>query len=169
MRDSPPKFVVDANVLIDLHVGGVLDQFFNAGWQIVAPDVIVEELDTPDGKELVRKGLKSQPLPPQWVSEVHRLREQYRKPSTNDLFALVLAKRLGVTLLTGDLDLRKAAQAEDVPFHGTLWVLERMVDKGVLSKEEAAKALHRMQKERRRLPKAECERLLKKWGFKLTK
>ncbi len=47
--DFPPVWVVDANILIDLHRGGVIEHVFRLGVRLVAPDVIVGELLEPDG------------------------------------------------------------------------------------------------------------------------
>jgi hypothetical protein len=63
MRDSPSLCVVDANVLIDLHVGGLLRKLFDLPLRLVAPDVTVAELEEPDGQELLAYGLESESLP----------------------------------------------------------------------------------------------------------
>lgn len=55
MMGSPPLCVVDANILIDLHIGGLLGEFFRLPLRLAAPDVIIAELHDPDGKTL--KGL----------------------------------------------------------------------------------------------------------------
>jgi predicted nucleic acid-binding protein len=95
--------------------------------------------------------------------EVVALRARYRRVSANDLFALVLARALGVTLLTGDRHLRKVAEQEGVEVHGTLSVLDEMVRLGVVAPAGAAEALERMLERGSRLPKAECRRRLRKW------
>ena len=57
MRDSPPLCVVDANILVDLHIGGLLGEFFRLPFRLVAPDVIIAELYDPDGEMLTEHGL----------------------------------------------------------------------------------------------------------------
>ncbi|MGQ9513005.1 DUF3368 domain-containing protein, partial [Thermodesulfitimonas sp.] len=81
-------------------------------------------------------------------------------------FALALAKARGGVLLTGDRYLRKAAEQEKVPVHGTLWILDELIRRHATTPPEAAQALKKMRAKRRRLPRAECERRLKKWGRK---
>ena len=100
--DSPSLCVVDANVLIDLHVGGVLREAFLLPLRLVAPDVVVAELEEPGGERLMEHGLQSETLSGDQMQEVIRLRMRYRSVSANDLFALVLARTLKATLLTGD-------------------------------------------------------------------
>jgi len=163
MRGSPSLCVVDANILIDLHIGGLLREVFALPLRLVAPDVIIAELDEPDGKGLMAYGLGSETLPGEQVLEVVALRARHRQVSANDLFALVLARALKATLLTGDGHLRKVAEQEGVEVHGTLWVLDEMVRLGVVAPAGAAEALERMLAQGRRLPEVECRRRLREW------
>jgi len=97
------------------------------------------------------------------VEEVAFLREQYHALSANDLSAFVLAKSLRGTLLTGDRLLRRLAEQEKVPVHGTLWLLDQLVESSVISTGRAAEALKRMLSCRSRFPKEECEKRFHQW------
>ena len=55
----PAPCIVDANILIDLYVGGLLPEPFRLPFKLAAPDVIVGELDEPDGKTLVEPGVEA--------------------------------------------------------------------------------------------------------------
>ena len=61
---------------------------------------------------------------------------RYSKPSRYDCIALAIAKCRGIILMTGDGELRKAAQEEHVEVMGTIGVLDRLVDKELISREE---------------------------------
>jgi hypothetical protein len=163
MKGSPPLCIVDANILIDLHVGGLLRELFRLPFRLAAPDVIVAELDEPDGKVLVGYGLESMELAGGQVLEVASLLTRYRAVSTNDLFALVLAQTQKAALLTGDRHLTSVADREGVAAHGTLWVLDEMVRLGVVARGQAAQALEQMLGRGRRLPQAECQQRLRQW------
>ena len=93
-------------------VGGLLRQSCRLPFRIVAPDVIVAELREPDGNSLVEYGLLIQELSGAQVQEVIPLVARYRRVSANDLFALILARALRATLLTGDRHLREVAEQE---------------------------------------------------------
>ena len=97
------------------------------------------------------------------VLEVASLLDRYRSVSTNDLFALVLARTLGATLLTGDRHLAQVASLERVPVHGILWVLDEMVRSAVVTPLRAAQALEQMLTQGSRLPRAECQQRLQRW------
>ena len=164
MKDSPPLYIVDTNILIDLHVGGLLQELFRLPLRLAAPDVIIAELLEPDGDTLVEHGLESMELAGDRVLEVASLLARHRSVSTNDLFALILARTNKATLLTGDRHLSEAADQEGVVVHGILWVLDEMVRLKVVAPIQAAQALERMLKQGSRLPRAECQKRLREWS-----
>jgi hypothetical protein len=101
MARSRSEYVVDANILIDLHVGKMLSVLFRTPAHFVAPDLVVVELEEPNGQELMRAGLQSETLPGEGVLEVAAVTGEYRWISVEDASALVLAERSGRPLLTG--------------------------------------------------------------------
>jgi len=153
----------DTNVWIDLDIAGLTDLIFRLPISLQAPDVIVAELERPDGAALVERGLQIRELTGNQVLEVVRLADRYLRPSRSDLFALVLARSQGATLLTGDRHLRSAAESEGVKVHGTLWLLDQMVEAAILEPQEAVARLLRMLEASRRLPGEEVERRLRSW------
>ena len=163
MATSPSTCVVDANVLVDLHVGGVLHQLAELPFDMVAPDVIVAELERPDRNTVLSAGLMEEALSPDQVLTVAAKVRQYDGVSTNDLFALVLAQAMGTTLLTGDSDLRTVARGEGVDVHGTLWVLDRMVELAIVTPTRAADALEAMLEAGRWLPRGESVERIDRW------
>jgi predicted nucleic acid-binding protein len=120
MASSRSEYVTDANVLIDLHFGRVLEALFSMPAVFVAPDVIVAELENPNGRSLVRAGLRQESLPGEGVSAAVELMAEDSHISVQDAFALALAERTGRILLTGEKRLRELAQRRSVEVHGTL-------------------------------------------------
>lgn len=163
MADSSSLLVPDTSLLIDLHVGRVLPELFQLPYVFIVPDVIVEELHEPDGHTTMTLGLQQRELAGEQVAEVVRLRTLYRRTSVNDLFALVLARHLGASLLTSDRHLREAAARERVTLHGTLWVLDEMVLHEIIPVSRAADALRHMLSGGSRLPSDEVQRRIERW------
>jgi predicted nucleic acid-binding protein len=155
--------VTDTNLWIDLDTADLLGPIFRLPFEWQAPDVIVAELERPEAADLIRRGLRVRELGGRQVAEVVRLAAAYPRPSRADLFALVLARLQGVLLLTGDRHLRQAAEQEGVQVHGTLWLLDEMVERSVVTPREAAEALIRLKEGRRRLPADEVDRRLRRW------
>ena len=164
MATSLPSCVADTNVLIDLHRGCVLEVALRH-FRFLIPDVIViEELISPRGEDLVRWGyLQIVHFSAQEVREVITLRMKYSGPSTPDLFALLLAQSRNLILLTGDAHLRRAASQEGVEVHGVLWVLDRMVEVQVLTPARAVRTLQRMLSSGARLPRKACQERFRRW------
>lgn len=163
MTVSPRIYITDTNIWIDLHAGRLVTYTFRLPFLFAAPDVVIAELEEPEGQAIVELGLQVQELSGQEVSHVGELSFRYAAPSRVDLFALVLAKTRDGVLLTGDRELRKAAEQEKVPVHGTLWLIDQLINRRILAFPHATMALERMIVEGRRLPRAECERRLKRW------
>jgi predicted nucleic acid-binding protein len=152
--------ISDANILIDMDTGGLLASMFSMEYRFAVPDVLyVEELEGQHAG-LLELGLQSVTLQEHLVTEVAALSQRYRRPSRNDLFALALAASEACPLLTGDKDLRAAAENEGVDVCGTLWLVTEMVRTQKISTHVARAAYQRMRDSGRRLPWDEAERLL---------
>ena len=61
-----------------------------------------------------------------------------------DLFALALAHQEHCPLMTGDRYLREAAEHEAVEVRGTLWLMERLIEEGILTVARAEVAYEQM-------------------------
>ncbi len=163
MQDSPSPCVIDTSVLIDFYWGGLLEALFALPFDFLAPDVILAELVVPAGAQLLAWGLQSVSLSGAQVIEVLTLAAQHRRPSINDLFALVLARSRGVPLLTGDRALRELAEAEGITVHGSLWLLDELVRLAVIPPVRAGRGLEQMMAHGSRLPERECKLRMRRW------
>ena len=163
MESSPSLYVADANIIIDLYFGKVLLEFFGLPYRIVAPDLVVAELQQPNGVALTRFGLESVSLSGVQVAQIAQLRLRYPSCSAQDVSALILARDSSATLLTGDGPTRRAALAEVVDCRGILWVLDELLHWMITDAAQAADALKRMLDRGARLPAAECDKRLKAW------
>jgi len=149
--------ISDANILIDVEIGGLVAPMFSLDYRFSVPDVLFyEELDEQHGY-LIDMGLEVRELDDRMVARVFDLAGQYKRPGRYDLFALVLAAEENCPLLTGDKDLKAAAESEHVEVRGTLWLVEEMVRAGKISVQIARNAYQRMQVHGRRLPWNEAE------------
>ncbi len=57
MIKAPPSYVVDTNILVDLHHGGALSKLAELPFTLAAPDVLIDECIEPHGQALVEEGL----------------------------------------------------------------------------------------------------------------
>jgi hypothetical protein len=159
--------VTDANIWIDLQAGGILDLAFRLPFTWHAPDILLAEFQhdlTAD--TLIALGVQSIELSGDQVLEVVQLGGLYLALSLPDLAALVVARSLNAVLLTGDRRLRDAAVQEGLIVHGTLWLLDRLLEHDVAGRSDAAAALHAMFTAGRRLPAGDVQRRLRSWGWR---
>lgn len=167
MTDFRSLCILDTNVLIDLHISGVLGNIFGLPYEFASPDLILEELEVPAGSDLLRMGLQIVELSGEEVLYVEELAGHHLGISVRDLFALVAAVSRSTILITGDHQLRRLAETKhSLKVHGTLWLLDEMVKNNILHPRLAAQALNKMLKAGSRLPAAECAHRFRLWGGK---
>jgi predicted nucleic acid-binding protein len=153
--------ISDANILIDMEAGELMEKLFQLPMQFAIPDILYWEEIEPGTPGLDILGLRILEVSGEYVEFAAALPEKYGvAPSPNDYLALALAKQEGCQLLTGDQALKLAAQQEDVAVMGTVWLLRTMVENQLLSVDDALAALTLMKECKRRLPWIEAERIL---------
>lgn len=153
--------ISDANILIDMEAGELLEKLFHLPMQLAIPDILYWEEIEPGTPGLEEQGLQILEISGEYVAYAASLLDKYGSdPSPNDYLALALAKQEGCPLLTGDRALKQVALAEDVPAMGTVWLLREMVTNQVINVDEALAALALMKTRKRWLPWAEAERIL---------
>jgi predicted nucleic acid-binding protein len=154
--------ISDACVLIDMIQSKLISAMFSLPYQFAVPDTLfVEELEERHA-ELLALGLICQSMSGELVQEAYLLKQQYTKPSVNDLLALTLAKHKGSSLLTGDKALREVAANFNIVVHGTIWLVEQLITQQKITSEVAALAFQKMKAAGSRLPWAEVENMLQR-------
>src|SRR5471030_1627736 len=96
--------ISDANILIDIEIGGLVAPMFSLDYQFAVPDVLFYEELEERHSYMLGMGLVVKDLNEALVTRVSKLAAQYPRPGRNDLFALVLAENEECPLLTGDKD-----------------------------------------------------------------
>jgi hypothetical protein len=90
-------------------------------------------------------------------------REVGSKARFNDCSVLFLARKLDAMLLSCDKALRDAAQARHIEVHGTLWIMDQLVERKIIPPAVIAAKLEHLLSSERYLPKVDCAVRLKKW------
>lgn len=145
--------ISDANVIIDLEAGDILEALFQLPYDFAMPDVLYEEEIKDGSPDLLNMGLKTLIVESQYVDYAIALGEAHGdEPGFYDRLALSLAKQEACPLLTGDSNLRTLAGHEGVDIRGTLWVLAELIEFGLLTHEKGLASLDLMKARKRRLP-----------------
>ncbi len=162
MTPAQPTAAADTNFCVDLHWGALLDCITFLEIPIVLLDVIEHEITKQDVSDFHNSGMIPDSATSEEVSEVVELRSKYPGASTPDLITLIVCRKRGWVLLTGDGLLRKAAQNENVQFHGILWFLDQLELRQVPS-QRLYDSLQEICRQAY-LPESECQTRLEKWG-----
>lgn len=129
----------DTNVWLDFAIIDRLEIPFKLPYiYIMNEDAIEDELLSPKElrKKLVNLGLRAVELTEEEFYLAEEYNQKYLKPSLYDCVALAIAKVRGITLMTGDGPLRKAAKQEHVQVLGTIGVLDQLLDGKYIDNEE---------------------------------
>ena len=161
--------ISDANILIDMEAGALMETLFRLPMQFGIPDLLYYEEIEEGSPGLDQLGLQIMEVSGDFMKYAAAMPRQYNpmlpakhgaKPSHNDYLALALAKQESCTLLTGDANLRIVASKESVTVMGTIGLLCAMVENQLLTVDDALKALHKMKEGKRRLPWPDAEKML---------
>ncbi len=155
--------ISDANILIDIEDGNLTPVIFRLPYEVAVPDILFELELREKHSHLLQAGLKVKSLTAESVKKTEFLTQQYPRPSMMDHSALALALQEQCPLLTGDKDLRIAAKKEGVEVHGTIWIIEELLNQKIIQQSQAKGSFDAMKVKGRRLPWGEVEKLLNRW------
>ena len=154
----------DTNVWLDFAMINKLEIPFRLPYTyIMNEDAIADELLSPKElrENLVELGLRAVELSEEEFYLAEEYNAKYTKPSLYDCVALAIAKVRGITLMTGDGPLRKAAEQENVSVIGTIGVLDQLYEGQYIEKEEYVDCLKKLLKnngQKIRLPEKELQK-----------
>ncbi len=154
--------ISDANVLIDMEAGELLELMFALPFEFKVSDMLFIDELSHQHAHLLDLGLRQTELTSDSMMDAMRMTHAYRDPSRYDCFSLALAKQEGCPLLTGDAALRKAAQIESVTVMGTIWLVEQMIEHTLINKLAAERAYQSMRDAGSRLPWGDALKRLEK-------
>lgn len=153
--------ISDANILIDMEEGGLLQAMFQLPYEFAAPDILFAEELEDEHSHLPGWGLMLKEVSSDFMMYAMQLTATYIKASRNDCFALALAKQEKCPLLTGDMALRVAAEKEATIVKVTIWLVSQLVIHKQINTDHARHAYSQMKASGRRLPWKLAETSLK--------
>lgn len=154
--------ISDASVLIDIEHGELTSAMFSLPWQFAVPDILFFEELSDRHEHLLKFGLICKVMDSKLISQAYDLRQKHLQTSVNDLLALTLARDEQCLLLTGDKALRQVASGLNVEVHGTLWLVEQMLNYKKISVSAAKASFQSMRASGSRLPWGEVDKLINK-------
>ena len=157
--------IQDANILIDLHHTGLLENYFALENDTHTTDLVLQEVRH-DVKSHIDSGALQ--VKSFTAAELEALlafkATQPSSLSLQDCSVFHLAIEKKAILLTGENTLRKCAKQAGIEAHGVIWLFDLMVEQKVLTPAAAHKAMEKLIATNTRLPLDECHKRLRKWA-----
>lgn len=155
----------DANVLIDLGYVDGLSLLMQLG-TVEVLDIVLDECYHPRQPELPRAIVAAGIQKVHTLSQWAQLARTYQTGplSFQDALCLYYAKTYQRILLTNEKPLRKFCQEQQVPVHGTLWIIQSVHERQLLDAMALCEWLAILDRHNRRLPKAEVNSLKQQLG-----
>jgi predicted nucleic acid-binding protein len=158
--------ITDVNVFFDLYSIQVLPEFFALDLEIHTTDFVYNEIIREDQKsvfELFERSKKLHIIKTTLEEEDEIKEMELFRPNRSfpDKTILWKAKKLNCALLTGDSKLRKEAEAHGLEVRGSLWVIKKLIDSGIVSKNEGLQLYKQIKSINPRLPADEIDKLIK--------
>lgn len=139
--------VTDACIFIDILELGISSNFFQLELEIHTTYEVWDELD--DEQQEILKAYRTvgkltiHILEPDELANISSI--DYPKAlSPPDKSVLFIAEKLEAILLSSDGVIRKYAKKEKISTHGLFWVFDRLVDNGLLDKQQACQLLDQL-------------------------
>lgn len=162
--------VNDTNIFIDLHSIGLLGALCDLPYDVRTVDFVVNEIKDQAQAEslatLVGEGkIKIESFN---IDELAEIIEEHSAISGNlsvpDCSVCYYARKHSATLLTGDRQLRRYAEDNNVTVRGVLFIFDELVAQNIIDAGIAAQKLRELTNINVRLPKSEIEKRIKKWS-----
>lgn len=145
--------VSDSSILIEFSKRELLDKMFQLEFQFAVPDLLSYEelidLGAYSRQDLLAFGLRVESVDAEGVEAAIAYQSERPALSVVDAFALALADREGWHLLTEDRTMRNVAQSKGIAHRDALWVVDSMIDVGILPASQAVAALEAMRNDPR--------------------
>lgn len=163
--------ISDTNILLDLISMNLLEEFFSLPCGFRTTDFVMNEIVQPVQQKMIDKFVEGKRL--EVVSfdsfDLSEIIAMFSSSTNNvsltDCSVWYHAKRTDGRLLTGDGKLRRSAEADNVKVAGILYIMDNLLEYGIIDKNTAADLLEQLMQINMRLPKGECEKRLLSWRY----
>jgi rRNA-processing protein FCF1 len=158
--------ITDSSVFFDIIKIQALPEFFVLDLEICTTDFVKGEILESEQKEQIEMFIRSHQLivfelRGQEIEEIENFKTKRFFKTLIDKTVLWKAKQLKCPLLTGDAKLRSEAIEQGVTVHGSLWVIQIMVETKVITANAGIEFLEKLKISNDRLPLDEIEKLIK--------
>ena len=159
--------ITDSSVFFDIIKIQALPEFFALDFEICTTDFVKGEILESEQREQIEIFIRSHQLiifelSEKEIEEIENFKTKRFFKTLIDKTVLWKAKQLKCPLLTGDAKLRSEATDQGITVHGSLWVIQIMVESKVVTANAGIEFLEKLKISNDRLPLDKIEKLIKK-------
>ena len=159
--------ITDTNILFDVIKIGALPEFFSLDYEICTTVFVIHEILPSSQKELVETFVRAKKLivynfSEEEIEAVQNFNTEKDLKRFTDKSVIWKAVQLNCPMLTGDQRMREVAEKMNIEVHGSIWIIDELVSKALISSEKAIIILEQLLMTNSRLPKDEIEKRINK-------
>lgn len=162
MPGSQHPYATDANVLFDVHRGGVLTVTLRA-IDCRVPDFVLDECEEPTRRQVLAAGAREETFSSAEVRELMEIRRDHGELSLADASVFLVARRCDGVVLTRDEPLETLASEKGMTVIDTVDLLDLLSGQRHLSRARAVEAVERMIERDRPLSTDKAHRFIERW------
>jgi len=155
--------ITDTNVLFDVIKIGALPEFFSLDYDICTTVFVIEEIKPSGQRELVDTFIRAKKLTVieftgEEIEEVMNFDIANGLKRFTDKSVIWKSVQLNCPMLTGDKKMREIAVKIGIEVHGSIWVIDELLNTGLISSEKAIELLEQLLMTNSWLPRNEIEK-----------
>lgn len=159
--------ITDTNILFDVIKIGALPEFFSLDYEICTTVFVMHEILPSPQKELIETFIRAKRLivfdfSAEEIEAVQNFNTERDLKRFTDKSVIWKSLQLNCPMLTGDQRMREVAEKMNIEVHGSIWIIDELVTKTLISSEKAILLLEQLLLTNSRLPKDEIEKRINK-------
>ena len=159
--------ITDTNVLFDVIKIGALPEFFSLDYDICTTVFVIEEIRPSGQRELLETFIRAKKLTVfeftgEDIEEVANFDTVRVLKRFTDKSVIWKSVQLNCPMLTGDKKMREIAENIGIEVHGSIWVIDELINSDLISTEKAIELLEQLLETNSWLPRNEIERRINK-------
>jgi len=159
--------VTDTNVFFDIIKIGALPEFFSLDYDICTTDFVLKEILVSDQSEQIESFIRAKSmtifvLSADEIVIVSNFKTKRVFKGITDKSVLWKAVELSCPLLTGDKKLRSEAEDMGIEVHGSIWVIETLIENNLIRKSIGIEFLESLKEVNESLPQDLIDNLIRK-------
>ena len=158
--------ITDTNIFFDIISIGALPEFFSLDYEVCTTEFVIREIIQSDQKEAIEIFIRAKKVnvfgfTAEEIDEILSFNTNKLFKGITDKSVLWKSHQLNCSLLTGDKKLRKEAEELGIEVHGSIWVIDTLVQRGLIDSKKGVKLLKLLKQLNTSLPFEEIDKLIR--------